>query len=78
MLRMTKFRRFLKKNGLGPVAISKRAGVSLRHVQYLLAGETSPSLKKALAIQDACTIELGRTVPLDELFDLSELRRRAS
>ena len=70
----TKLARFMKANGIKPLALAAEAGIRRQQLYRIREGTADLRIMTALRIRDACGRLLRRPVSFDELFD-SAIRR---
>src|SRR5947207_8667967 len=69
---MTRFGLFLRANGIKPAHLAREALISRSYIHRLRSGTVEPTRPMMLAIRDACSHLLARTVYLGEVFDLGD------
>jgi len=68
----TKLARFMKANGIKPLALAAEAGISRQQLYRIRAGTADLRIMTAMRIRDACGRLLTRRVSIDELFDADD------
>lgn len=71
--RETRLSKFIRENEISITRLAQESGISRRAIFYFKAGEYSPTIERAAALAEACSVITGRSVGVDEIFDV---RRR--
>ena len=60
---------FLTDNSIKPLTLAYEAGMSRQHLYRMRIGRSSPTVRMAVRLRDACERLLSRPVKLSELFE---------
>lgn len=74
----TKLDRYLKRNHVSTAKIVRATGYHRNHVSRVRKGQTEPTRECIAAIFDFIQKEIDREVSVDDLFEFTPKRRKAS